>query len=120
MQNDKDISLFGEEKDPFASIIDDQKDPFDDDKEIDPFDTPAYKQVKVEKTIKNKRSTTEVDNNDFFNPISTKKEDQIVEEERNTLQSYRILGRVITVSLFIMFLMAYLFALFFQWLFGFL
>jgi hypothetical protein len=118
MQDDKDKTLLGEEKDPFASIIDEAVDPFEK-KETDPFETPLYKQDKVEKPKKIKPTRPQEDNNDFFNPISTKAEDQIYEKERSLFKSYRILGTVITVALFTMFIIAYLFSLLFQWMFGF-
>lgn len=118
MLEDKDKSLLGEEKDPFASIIDEQIDPFET-PETDPFETPQSKPEKAEKPKKIKEDKIQEDNNDFFNPISTKAEDQIYEPERSIFKSYRILGTVITVAMLAMFIITYLFSLLFQWMFGF-
>jgi hypothetical protein len=114
MQDDKDKTLMGEEKDPFASIIDEQVDPFEN-KETDPFETSQYKQEKVEKPKKIKRDLPQEDNNDYFNPISTKAEDQVYEIDQTPFKQYRKTGLKIRLATFVVFLVVVLLTVLIQW-----
>lgn len=114
MQDDKDKTLMGEEKDPYASIIDEQVDPFET-QETDPFETPINKQEKAEKPQKNKRNSPEGDQNDFFNPISTKPEDQIYEVDQTLFKRYRKTGLKIRLATFVVFLVVVLLTVLIQW-----
>lgn len=114
MQDEKDKTLLGEEKDPFASIIDEQVDPFES-KETDPFEKPLKKQEKVEIPKKEKRDLPKEDNNDYFNPISTKEEDQIYEVEPISKNEYRETRGKTSVMSFVIFCIVVLITISIQW-----
>lgn len=97
----KDKSLNEEEKDPFESVLDSNE-------TEDPFDY-ILNESKVDnhKTIPLKKKPIE---EDFFNPISTKKKDQ-VPKEGFSLRPYIIFTTVLIVSLFILYGLAILFSL---------
>ena len=114
MLEDKDKSLLGEEKDPFASIIDEQIDPFET-PETDPFETPQSKPEKAEKPKKIKHDQIQEDNNDYFNPISTKPEDQVDEVDQTAVNSYRKIAFKFRLGSFVVFLVIVLLTMLIQW-----
>jgi hypothetical protein len=109
--DDKDKSLMGEEKDPFESIVDLDNDPFEKQQStsyVIPEEKPKPKRVKKPKNT--------VVEDDFFNPISHKDEDQVEEVEPHGRKAYGIVFLVIFVSMFGLQMLMFLFSLLFDWL----
>lgn len=111
MIDDENKSLMGEEKDPFESIVDVENDPFENQTSSTytiPEEKPKPKRVKKEKNT--------VVEDDYFNPISHEKEDQVKPEGVHGFKAYRIAFIAIFLSVFGIRLIVQLFFWFLQWL----
>lgn len=106
--NDHKDDLMGEEKDPFASIIDEEKDPFEVD-EKDPFEVTTKEPKK--KAI---QKIKPVESEDYFDPISRKPEDQLEETVIYERKSYGMVLIIIMGTLMALYFLVYWIAQLFQ------